>query len=916
MLTNSFNGYPIHLIETLDELKSAVSKFSKDVFVGIDTETHSLTYGHEQVVGICISGGTDYSVNNYHGYYIPLRHRGYSLNFDPKEVMPIVQDLVDNYSTVFFNRNFDLSMLEFDGLKVPFVGRMHDAQVMCFLVFNEHYPSLKEYTKNILKWKVTDFETISGGDHDFGNTDPRVSYLYAAGDPVMTVILARTVWSRYPNIRKIYKIDNYALEAVRRMMQQPLTIDYDFVQSEYDRTEAKLKSIQENIYAMTGVYGFNIGSAREKADVLSCFMTLTKKTKSGAFAMDADTLKELNHPVAKLMVEWNETRTYLNSFLVKILGFKGREVRINYSTVNVASGRLSSGAAKGNSYYVPLNIQNQPKLEEKLYVHHHEHLGYCLKREQEGCVRDKEGNPCKLKTKTGLHEAYITGHSDWVWLTGDYSGQEMRLAANFSGEPNFLNPMLSGEDIHAYVSKSMFGFFDPNNRTRVKILNFSCLYGAEGPTIAQRLGVSRDEGCSLFDHYKQTMSRLYKWKAVIVSNAKRAGYAFTYFGRPIYLLKYFNSSDRGMRSYAERLAVNSTIQGSLPPTLFLPSQDGKYHKPIYSYIGKDVLYAEDERSSRHYGVPTYRGADQLVYVEFRSGDFIVCSRPHKFLASGSDRLLTFAQAFDTSVQLHPAAKKTSILRTLWHSMTHQTKDVLPALASHINHGKLPVHDLSIAASLFKACLLRTKVGISNRNSAAVYRSAIDLYGYNLVAVGDGVYRVTWSRKSKSRAIFVAEVGRTNVVSPCMVSGYQTYPLAGFIHKNTGGDLIRIALVKFEKLRDLDPSWRENVKFQITVHDECNFSVHRTYLYKAWKGMCEVMNFFPSNFKVPVVIEPGVGAKGWGDCLDFVCVSKDNRIIPNGFHPDNFEGAEREYLLDIIRHCDVNDLPENLKEFKK
>lgn len=913
MLTNCFNGYPIHLIESVEELYSAVAQFDPKVFVGIDTETHSLTYAPGQVVGICLSGGSSYSTSDYHGYYIPLRHREYN-NLPISEVISVVQNLLDNYQTVFFNRNFDASQLEFDGIKVPFVGKMHDAQVMCFLVFNEHYPSLKEYTKNILKWKVIDFETMTGGDHDFGNSDPRVSYIYAAGDPVMTVILARAVWSRYPDIRKIYSIDNYALEAVRRMMQQTLTLDYDFVQSEYDRTSEKLRSIQEQIYSITGVYGFNIGSAKEKADVLSRFVTLTKKTKSGGFATDADTLQSIDHPVAKLMVQWNETRTYLNSFLKKILTFKGRDVRINYSTVNVASGRLSSGASKGNDYYVPLNIQNQPKLEEKLYVHHHEYLGYCLKREREGCVLDKEGNPCKLKTKTGLHEAYITGDPDWVWLTGDYAGQEMKLAANFSGEPNFLDPMLAGADIHGHVAKSMFGFFDPDSRTRVKILNFSCLYGAEGPTIAQRIGVSREEGCSLFDHYKRTMSRLYKWKALIVANAKRKGYAFTYFGRPIYLLKYFNSADRGMRSYAERLSVNATIQGSLPARLFLPSQDGKYYRSMLSHIGKEVLYAENELGFRHYGTPTYRGVDQLIYVELTSGDFVVCSKHHKFLADDGERLLSIPQAIDTPVKLISPHRKLSLVNTIVKLLTKRTAPMLSLLSPYVAHDRIPVSDYYLAASLLWGWISRKRYILPDKYRAAVFRSAIDLYGWNLVTTRSGKYKLKWSRARKSKASNVASAGRENVVSPCMVSGYQTYPLAGFIHKNTGGDLIRIALVKFEKLRDIDPEYRAKTKFQITVHDECNFSVHRTYLYKAWKTMCKVMNFFPSNFKVPITIDAGVGAKGWGDCLDFQCVSTDNRVIPNGFDPDNFTGQEREYLIDIIKHCKVGDLPDNLKKY--
>lgn len=581
---------------------------------GLDTETSSLEYKADQIAGVCVSGGVDYSPQGYAGYYIPLRHIGYSANLPVDIVMDFVQWLIDNFQTVLFNRNFDTSMLEYDGVKIPFVGGMHDAQIMAYSVFNEAYPSLKDYSRRFLKWDMIDFAENKAKDHNFKTTDPTVSYIYAAGDPIATVFLARKLWSTYPYIRKIYKIDNYCLEAVRRLCQNELTLDYDFLEALRDETERHLAEIRTKIYSMSGVYGFNIDSSREKADVLSRFVTLTEKTKSGKFKTDEEALRRLNHPIANLMIDYAQTRVFLKSFVAKMCTYKGRTVRANYNTVNVPSGRLSSGASEGNPYFVPQNMQNCPKEEEKLYLHHHPKIGYVLLREEEGCVRNAKGEPVKYKTKTGLHRAFIPHDKDWVIMSSDYClnpestvvteegvmtlremleqskglkvltpwgyketydlrytgkhkqykfelttgetlicspehklavcragiffwmeaknirttdcvlttnrlmpiceklpapnikeivvsdeliemmdmgvrdvhcfycngilvhncAQELRLAANFSRDPNFLEPLLKGDDIHMHVAKQMFGYEDPLHRTKVKIVNF-CL---------------------------------------------------------------------------------------------------------------------------------------------------------------------------------------------------------------------------------------------------------------------------------------------------------------------------------------------------------------------------------------------------------------------------------------------------------
>ena len=78
----------------------------------------------------------------------------------------------------------------------------------------------------------------------------------------------------------------------------------------------------------------------------------------------------------------------------------------------------------------------------------------------------------------------------------------------------------------------MFGFEDPEHRTKVKILNFSVLYGANEYTIARKLESSIEVAKELLNKYERTMSRLTTWKSEIVKQARTKGMVFTYFGRP------------------------------------------------------------------------------------------------------------------------------------------------------------------------------------------------------------------------------------------------------------------------------------------------------------------------------------------------------------------------------------------------
>lgn len=893
MLWGSFNGYKVALVQSLEDLAFIRSNLYANILVGCDSETSGLSFVSDMVIGFCLSTGRTYSKADYVGYYIPLRHYGYSRNLPIKEVMGFVQFVVDNYMTAWWNRSFDFSMLEKDGFKAPFVGKTHDIQFMAHEVFNDRMPKLKDWAKRFLKFQTISYEENEAENNDFGSTDPEVSFIYAGGDPLITALLGLKIWSDYPNIRKIYSLDNECGEAVRRMTQQEIYLDYDFLDAELRRSNAQMESLRQQIYQLVG-YSFNVDSGPQIAEALGRFVTLTVRTEKGGLKVDKNVLATIDHPLAKLLLEYSEVSTYIKSFVSKMCSWRGTPVRINYNLTVALTGRMSSSGSKGNDYYKPLNGQNLPKIEIKAYLHTHPVLGYCLTDEADGAVCDASGNPIKYKTKAGMRSAFLpapAGEDGWAVLGADYASEELNLAGNMAREDGFLYPIKHKLDVHLYVANKRFGVTDPSFRSKSKAVSFGKLYGGGASLIAQRLNISRQAAVQLISDYDKGMPRLKAWQDEVVRTAKRTGFSRTYFGRTIYLARWFSSPDNGMRAYAERVAKNSTIQGSLINTIYLPSQDGKSYRPWKDFAGQRVDFVDPLSGVRRMGVPTFRGEEELHVIVFNTGDFVVCNRGHKFVKYGTDDVVIDLDSCGRiPVRMGKPFKRPRF--SLLKGLFSRGKFSLEQLAALAHMGRpIAVDDWGIYWGLLKSFLGGKRFHTRSFVTAATLRSVCDLFGWNLVydfaasSSTDYVFKLCRSRKLKAHAVFAMPLGVThNIMSPSMCSGLPVYPLCGFVHKNTGGDLIRRDLIRLMRYRDMNPEFAANTRFVVTVHDEIQIASRIPYLAKAVCILQRIMNFWPSNFEVPLVTEPCVGLT-WGYELDIHAVDKKTgKLWPKDFTP--------------------------------
>jgi DNA polymerase-1 len=152
-----------------------------------------------------------------------------------------------------------------------------------------------------------------------------------------------------------------------------------------------------------------------------------------------------------------------------------------------------------------------------------------------------------------------------VLVGADYSQIELRVMAHLSGDPGLIEAFERGEDVHASTARKIFGVgegeLDPALRARAKVVNFGVMYGMGARSLSQQMGIGLPEAQEFIRHYFQVFARVREFLDRSVEEARQRGYASTLFGRRRYLPD-LASANGAARSLAERVAVNTPIQGS------------------------------------------------------------------------------------------------------------------------------------------------------------------------------------------------------------------------------------------------------------------------------------------------------------------------------------------------------------------
>lgn len=292
--------------------------------------------------------------------------------------------------------------------------------------------------------------------------------------------------------------------------------------------DIRLEELQKSIYESAGM-SFNLNSPKQLGEVLfgkgNLELPPKKKTKTG-YSTNADVLEELrgSHPIIELILEYRRLiklkSTYVEG-LLKVIGKDGR-VRTTFQQTETRTGRISSTEP---------NLQNIP-------------------------VRTEEGS--KLR-------AFFQARPGWILLDADYSQIELRVLAHISKDKAMQKAFQDGADIHTTTAAQVFKLPEemvtPAMRFRAKAVNFGIVYGISAFSLSQDTGVSVQEADHYIKGYLETYSGVKQYMEDTVAFAKENGYVKTMFGRRRNLPE-LASAKKTMRSFGERVAMNTPIQGT------------------------------------------------------------------------------------------------------------------------------------------------------------------------------------------------------------------------------------------------------------------------------------------------------------------------------------------------------------------
>ncbi len=515
------------LVNTEKEITNLFELLEKSEIISFDTETTGIDPTQAEIVGM------SFCIENKKSYYLPID----ADQSKAKELVNQFKKILEDPKKKFIGQNlkYDILMMRQYGIKMN--APYFDTMIAHYLLEPEQRHKLDILSESYLNYRMVPIEELigkkSGTQRSMRDVPLDKIKEYAAED-------ADVVMQLYPQLKKelkefnVQKICNEIelplVSVLAEMEHEGVRIDADFLN---DYSKVLGKSIIENekkIYDLAGVK-FNIASPKQVGDVLFEKLKIPykwKKTSTNQYSTDEEKLTELaeEYEIVKVIMTFRKLSklksTYVDS-LPEMINPKTGRVHSSFNQARAATGRLASENP---------NLQNIP-------------------------IKDEEGRE--------IRKSFIPRDKDHVIISADYSQIELRLIADISNEEAMMDAFIKNQDIHKATAAKVYNVpydqVSSDQRRNAKTVNFSILYGAGSTNISRQLGISRTEAKELIDQYFNTYKGLKNYMNSVVQGATENGYVTTLMGRKR-VLRDINSRNALAKSNAERIAINTPIQGT------------------------------------------------------------------------------------------------------------------------------------------------------------------------------------------------------------------------------------------------------------------------------------------------------------------------------------------------------------------
>jgi DNA polymerase-1 len=463
--------------------------------------------------------------------YIPVRATGVGV-LPLADVLAGLRPLLEDPDLTLVGQNIKYDYKVMWGAGVPLRGRFFDTMVAAWVLDSERSSfGMDSLALNLLHYRTIHYQEVVPKEGTLADVDLAVATDYSAEDAAITYRLYELFRPQLDaeGLRRIFEeLEMPLVEILSRMEITGIGLDALLLERYGREIEVQLQRLEREIFSHCG-RTFNIRSTRELQTVLFDELGLPtqKKTKTG-FSTDNTVLLELarsGERIAELVLAHRQLAklksTYVDALPQMVNPDTGR-LHTNYLQTGAATGRLASKDP---------NLQNIP-------------------------VREEAGR---------LIRSAFVPERGFLFLSADYSQIELAILAHLSGDPMLIEAFRQNSDIHRRTASVLFGVDEeavtPEQRRIGKTINFGIIYGMSAFRLARDLRIGRAEADAFIRRYFERSAGVDRFIRQTVRQAEERGYVETLMGRRRRVAQ-IQSRNRTVKMAAERIAVNSPIQGS------------------------------------------------------------------------------------------------------------------------------------------------------------------------------------------------------------------------------------------------------------------------------------------------------------------------------------------------------------------
>ncbi|MCH7557271.1 MAG: DNA polymerase I [Planctomycetes bacterium] len=513
------------LTDTPEKFDTFFTELKKQKLFALDTETTSISAMRADLVGM------SFSWQSHKSFYLPLKAPLGSKHLDIKMVRQKLAPILADQNVKKIGQNIKYDLLVLKNARLPVKGVYFDTMVASYCLDPGRSHSLNNMAADFLNYDCIPISALIGKGKNqltFDMVDTTAACEYAAEDADITFqlyIYLKDRLEKLPSLKKLFEEVEMPLVSVLAAMEyNGVSLNTGLLRKMSGEITGTLETITEQIYEHVGSV-FNIDSPKQLADILFDRLNLTPVRKRST---DAAVLEQLSdqHPVIDLLLQYRTLSKLKNTYVDKLgslINPRTNRLHASFNQTITATGRLSSSSP---------NLQNIP-----------------------------------IRTELGrkIRAAFIPAKKSDCILSADYSQVELRLLAHFSKDQALMAAFAADRDIHRFVASQIYDCpieqVTSEMRSRCKAVNFGIIYGQGAFGLSRSIGISQAEAKKFIEDYFARYSSIRKFMDDCIDLARQTGYAETILHRRRKIPNLTNKN-AGKRSQAERLAVNTVIQGS------------------------------------------------------------------------------------------------------------------------------------------------------------------------------------------------------------------------------------------------------------------------------------------------------------------------------------------------------------------